>query len=563
MFATVNDDVHFSNGPLVHIRPPRPIDRPGIERLLASPGASQVGDDRAPGLGALVADYTWADRIVGHAGWTRRPGSRAAATITVAREFARWPVAAHLLVRLARLADAALISTLVIATDAGDDELARVLEVGFGAERTPDGIELRTREWPAALACLWHPRAAALTEPAADEPVLRARAASGPVVIAGGGVAALECLMALRDLGGPETPIRLVSPGDAFVYRPLRVAEPFSLGRARRHPLAPIAADFGAELVNDAIVEVRPREHSVLCASGATLDYGTLVLAPGARTEPIYRHAITFGQDRAHESFHALLDDLEHGSVQAVAFVVPPETSWSLPLYELALMTAREASSKGLDSSFYLITPEQRPLAVFGPPVSHRVGGLLAAAGIEFIGSTYADPHEGSVRLDPGGRTLEVDAVVALPALRGPAIRGVPADASGFIPTDAYGRVTGVDDVFAAGDATTFPVKQGGIAAQQADAVAEAIAAARGSGAMPRPFRPVLRGLLFTGDEDRFLRSGIHGGEGDGTMAINSLWWPPTKVAGSYLAPYLFTRDFPGSAGEPPAGFTEVAVPLG
>ena len=45
-------------------------------------------------------------------------------------------------------------------------------------------------------------------------------------------------------------------------------------------------------------------------------------------------------------------------------------------------------------------------------------------------------------------------------------------------------------------------------------------------------------------------------------MAANSLWWPPTKLAGLYLAPYLFRREFPGSAGQPPAGFTEVAVPL-
>jgi sulfide:quinone oxidoreductase len=152
--------------------------------------------------------------------------------------------------------------------------------------------------------------------------------------------------------------------------------------------------------------------------------------------------------------------------------------------------------------------------------------------------------------------------VVALPALEGPAIAGVPSDPSGFIPVDLHGRVKGIDAVYAAGDATTFPIKQGGLAAQQADAVAEAVAARFGAPLAPRPFKPVLRGRLFTGGSDRFLRTGVGGGEGDGAIATTSLWWPPTKVAGLYLAPYLFSRDRAEESDRPPLGFAKVAVPL-
>jgi sulfide:quinone oxidoreductase len=383
------------------------------------------------------------------------------------------------------------------------------------------------------------------------------------VVIAGGGVAALECLMALRDLAGPYLRIRLVAPGDAFSYRPMQVAEPFSLGHARRYPLAELAADFGAELVTAAIVEVRADARQVVCADGSTLDYDALVLALGARAVAPFRDAVTFGQDSAHEAMHGLLADLEHGYGKRVAFVAPPEATWMLPLYELALMVGREVWSQGIDDArFWLVTPEQRPLAIFGPPVSAAIGKLLAAAGIEFVGSSYAEPVKGALRLEPGGRTLEVDRVVALPALRGPATPGVPADAAGFIPVDIHGRVTGLDGVFAAGDVTTFPIKQGGLAAQQADAVAEAIAAELGGDLTPRPFKPVLRGLLFTGGGDRFIRTGIGGGEGDGAIASTALWWPPTKVAGLYLAPYLYARDHAAEPECAPAGFAEVAVPI-
>ncbi len=65
---------------------------------------------------------------------------------------------------------------------------------------------------------------------------------------------------------------------------------------------------------------------------------------------------------------------------------------------------------------------------------------------------------------------------MALPRLRGPRIGGIPQTFDGFVPVDSFGMVSGTQDVYAAGDITTFPVKQGGIAAQQADAAAEAIA---------------------------------------------------------------------------------------
>jgi sulfide:quinone oxidoreductase len=78
----------------------------------------------------------------------------------------------------------------------------------------------------------------------------------------------------------------------------------------------------------------------------------------------------------------------------------------------------------------------------------------------------------GRLVLHPGERTLDAERVVALPRAVGPGLPGLPANARGFIPTDLHGRVPDVDAVWAAGDAIAFPVKQGGLASQQADAAA-------------------------------------------------------------------------------------------
>jgi sulfide:quinone oxidoreductase len=180
---------------------------------------------------------------------------------------------------------------------------------------------------------------------------------------------------------------------------------------------------------------------------------------------------------------------------------------------------------------------------MFGPEASDAVAELLESSAIEFIGSAYTEVGHNCLIVDPGGRSFDVDRVVSLPRLEGMRIAGVPADADGFIPVDEHGRVGALPGVYAAGDGTAFPIKQGGLATQQADAVAETIARAAGAPVEPKPFKPVLRGMLLTGGDNRFMRSGVAGGQGEPDFATHALWWPPAKIASRYLAPFLFGRD--------------------
>jgi sulfide:quinone oxidoreductase len=188
---------------------------------------------------------------------------------------------------------------------------------------------------------------------------------------------------------------------------------------------------------------------------------------------------------------------------------------------------------------------------LFGDQCSESTARLFASAGIEFIGSSGMTGQPGPA-----------DYTVTLPLLRGPELTGVPTTGpSDFLPVDEHGRVRGLADVYAAGDAVDFPVKQGGLAAQQADTVAVHIAAGFDAGVDPAPFRPVLRGMLFTGDESLYMRSNVPAADPDVRGAWYPLWWPPTKIAGRYLAPYLFARDEEG-LDRPPAGFIDLDIPL-
>jgi sulfide:quinone oxidoreductase len=277
------------------------------------------------------------------------------------------------------------------------------------------------------------------------------------------------------------------------------------------------------------------------------LAYDRLVLALGAHPESewLSGEVLTYHGGRDGPNYRLLLHQLREGRINKLAFVKPAGASWPLPLYDLALMTAAEcAVHDRSEVELSLITPEEEPLGMFGNLASDATRRLLGQSGVTLHTSSYGLPSRpGWLDVTPGDRRLPVDRIVTEPRLVGPGVRGIRRARDGFIHTDAHGRVPGVEDVFAAGDATDFPVKQGGLAAQQADAVAEAIASSVGADVDPQPFRPILRGVLLTGGAPRYLRADISGSAGDdSTISSKPLWWPPDKLAGRYLAPYLSSQ---------------------
>ena len=359
------------------------------------------------------------------------------------------------------------------------------------------------------------------------------------VVVAGGGFAGVEAVLALHEFAGDRIDIELVSASDTLTYRPHAVREPFGLGSTERIPLRPLCHAHGVTFRIGRVMSVNVPGHRVETEAFGPLEYDLLLLATGARRQPAVTPAITFDGTRGVVELQRLLSRAVRGEVDRIAFVVPDGVAWPLPLYELALLTYAYLREHGASVALDIVTPEPEPLALFGPPASDRIRSALTARGI---------------RLHPVHhlRRLAADAVVALPRVAGPCLRGLPCTADGFIPVDGFGLVEETMTAYAAGDVTNFPVKQGGLATQQAEAAATHIAVRAGVDVKPRPFAPVLRGFLLTGAVPLHLRGGAH------TEATSRPLWPARgKVIGTRLSRWLGLND----PGDRPQGL-ELALML-
>ena len=350
------------------------------------------------------------------------------------------------------------------------------------------------------------------------------------VIVAGGGIAAAEAVLALRAHAGERVDIQLISADRRLLFRPAATVAPFGDSGMESYDLARLAADVGGTLVHDRLEAVAPDVRRVRLASGAQREYDTLVLALGARARIAVPGALTFRDQRDAAGLRRLVQALRADDVGHLVLAAPAGVTWTLPLYELALLAAEEVDRLGLRTRITVVTPEHRELEVFGKSVSAMVADLLADRDIHVLRSTSPRlVDQRGLRLADGG-TVESRHVVAVPALVGPRISGIPANWGGFVETSAEGRIDGLHGVYAAGDMGSFPVKQGGLAAQQADRVAAAIARHAGADPVMPPATPVLRAQLFGAGEPLFLEAVLdpRGRPLEGRSAVHreSPWWP-------------------------------------
>jgi sulfide:quinone oxidoreductase len=335
-------------------------------------------------------------------------------------------------------------------------------------------------------------------------------------VIAGGGVAGLETLTALRALAGARVDLTLVAPEDEFVYRPLAVVEPFAVDRVRRIPLAGAARDAGAAFVAGTVEAVDPDKRTVSTSAHRSLEYDALVLAVGANAVPVVAHATTWDDRSDADTFGGLQSDIEQGYTRRLAIVITSGPTWPLRAYELALLMTTQAKSMSIELETTIVTPVPSPLALLGSEAAQPVSNELELAGVAVVSAAQVDVEQGrsaTVVLQPSGRRLEVDRVVALPALYGRPIAGIPADADGFFDVDEHCRVRGLDGVWAVGDNTAFPLKSGGFAAEQADVASEDLAAVAGADIQPRLFDPAHHQELAGLPAGSFLKAWLADGD--------------------------------------------------
>jgi sulfide:quinone oxidoreductase len=284
------------------------------------------------------------------------------------------------------------------------------------------------------------------------------------VVVAGGGIAALEVLAGLRALAGERVDATLLAPDRSFSYCPLSMAVPITFLDERNRPLEELAAGWGATFVRDGLTQVDEARGRVLTHDGDFLSYDALVIAVGAR--PDHRDPdMTWSRSAdATARLGRILEEIEEGAVRRLAIVVPPRAAWPVDAYEPALVASLAAERAASKTKISVFTAEKAPVEALGAATAEAIAAELARAGIELVAGVaatlpgqseeagrdafssvvarLAPPRRRTgeraqlvLRLSPGS-PVAVDRVLFLPAVqvRSPRARGRPAaEAAGYL----------------------------------------------------------------------------------------------------------------------------------
>lgn len=355
-------------------------------------------------------------------------------------------------------------------------------------------------------------------------------------------MAGVEALLGLHRHLAEQVELTLLAPTPDFSYRPLAVGQPFSAAGALHVPLERIAGDTDARFVLDAAERIDLAERRVRTLAGEELDYDALLFAAGARAVPSVPHATMWQPEGDPDTYGGLLRDLEEGYTRRVVFLVPDGPAWPLPIYELALMTARDVAGMGQEAvELTIVTPEREPLALFGPKATQALHEELALAGIHLhTGAVGAvrHGHTTTVAVTGTDTVLEADRVIAVPRLIGPDVNGLPTDEHGFVLVGDGQQITDCPSAWAAGDGTAEPTKYGGLATHQARRALMGIARRVGGSIPSEPAVPHPHGVLMLGGRSRGL------GSVTSDVPVHApLWSPGAKISGTYLPAYLRKID--------------------
>jgi len=327
--------------------------------------------------------------------------------------------------------------------------------------------------------------------------------------------------------------VHLFSPKSKFVLKPLAVLSGFGRGNLLNFDLPKLTATAGASFHNLSVSEVVPGDRVIRLSDDSDFNYDYLIASPGAKPLWFVPGATPYWGPGGNHSVAEALAPLRRREEAKVVVTMPEGGTWPLPIYELALLIAAELDS---DASMTIVTPEKLPLELFGKAAAGKAAALLRSRSIETVLETAPAEYRDGALVTTDGRRIEADLAVTIPTLTGHRISGLPYNEQGFIPVDDFGRIDQHSREYAAGDVTSFPVKFGGLATEQADVVAAAIGAAAWDAPAPEPFRPVYRGTLTTADGMVDL------GPGAGSSEPYA-WDPAEKVQGRYLTPFLKAAD--------------------
>jgi NADH dehydrogenase FAD-containing subunit len=396
------------------------------------------------------------------------------------------------------------------------------------------------------------------------------------IVVAGGGFGGLESAFYLRMKLHDRAHITLVSDQDHFLFKPNSIYIPFGLEPEKLMiPLQRPTHRRHIEFVQTRVREIDPVKRTI-SGEGATLPYDFLVIATGSGMRPQeipglaeYAETIWTPIDmlRLRGAFSNLLADTKAGKRRQVLFLIPPNNKCAGPLYEMVFMLdtwlRRQHVREQVDIAWS--TYEAGYIQAFGPRLNEVVTKEFERRGIlGYKGYTVEKVEEKGVSYHNGG-SLPYDLLISFPPyVASTAFPGLPSDDRGFLATDLASRqVIGHPEIYVAGDAGDFPVKQAFLAFLQADAVAAHVAAEILGTPVELDFEPNSMCVMEQFDKATFAQVPLQltgnperpvevRPDANGAYRVGSslLWRPGKKLLGVYL-PWRFNAGNPFHAGLP------------
>lgn len=360
------------------------------------------------------------------------------------------------------------------------------------------------------------------------------------ILIAGSGPGALEATLALSQSEHLTADISLISPQIEFVYRPNIVMEPFGVVNIARYSVGEIIRHPGVQQWQGVIERVDPAAGKAWSPEGDEFEFDAMIVATGTTPRAdLPAPAITVGTPGSMDELKRVVAEIDAGEIRNVVFTKPASASYGLPMYELALMAAdRVLKQSEQQIAVAVVTPESAPLEIFGAENSLQVAHLCSELGVLVRTSNSVAAFDGSTLTLAGGEEVAVDRLVALPLLEPVVPEGVPAGPNGFVEVDEHQLVAGTENIYAVGDITDFPLKQGGLASEAADAAAEAIEARHGSRESATAFSGETAGILLTTQTRLMMRARI-GEDGSQSLPVEQPTGPVQKIASRLLAQRL------------------------
>ena len=292
-------------------------------------------------------------------------------------------------------------------------------------------------------------------------------ARSSEVTVAGAGFAAITGVRELRRQL-PDAEITLAAPKPEFVYLPSLIWVPYGMrkGDDLRHKISYLLDKLNVRYVRGAVTGITADGRTLETDAGE-INNDALLIATGGRyirKLPGIENVITICEGiEAAEKMGERLQAMNGGTI-ALGFGGNPKEPSAMrggPMFELLFGLDTWLNQHGVRDRFRLVffTPAPQPGKRLGEKAVAKLLREMAKRGIETHLGHKLKSFEHNVVTTEGGE-IPADLILFMPGMTGPAwMPGSPLPVSpgGMIQADALCQVEGMDRVYVAGDAGSFP----------------------------------------------------------------------------------------------------------